>query len=146
MEIPPLHPEIDDLPEATVTLTPTAGDGDPIEVAVKVAAAPADRARGLMEVTDLPPGVGMLFLFDGPRTGGFWMWNTVIPLDIAFADAEGVVHTILAMDPCEASDPNDCPRYTPDEPYVAALEVAQGWFEDNGLAPGAELTWTAPAP
>jgi uncharacterized protein len=141
--LPPLHPAIDGLDETVVTLTTPTGD---VEVLAKVAAAPEDRARGLMEVTDLPDGAGMLFLFDEDRTGGFWMWNTVIPLDIAFVDADGVVHTTATMTPCEAERSTQCPTTAPTEPYRAALEVPDGWFERSGVRAGATMTWTTPVP
>lgn len=141
--LPALHPAIDGLDETVVTLTAPAGA---VEVLAKVAVDPQDRARGLMEVTDLPDGAGMLFLFGEERTGGFWMWNTVIPLDIAFADADGLVHTTATMPPCEAERSTQCPVTAPAEPYRAALEVPAGWFERSGVRPGATMTWTTPAP
>lgn len=140
---PPLHPAIDDLPVATVVLEQ---DGDIVEVAVRVAADDASRRRGLMEVEDLPDGAGMLFLFARERTGGFWMWNTLVPLDIAFAGADGVVHTVATMVPCEAEEPAGCPITAPDAPYVTALEVPAGWFAQAGLGPGAQLSWSELVP
>lgn len=141
--LPPLHPAIDGLDETVVTLTtPTAE----IEVLAKVAVAAEDRARGLMEVTDLPGGAGMLFLFEQDRTGGFWMWNTVLPLDIAFADADGVIHTTATMTPCEQERSTQCPVTAPAEPYRAALEVPAGWLQRAGVRAGATMTWTTPAP
>lgn len=141
--LPPLHPAIDGLEETVVTLTTADGA---VAVRAKVAAAAEDRARGLMEVTDLPDGAGMLFLFDDDRTGGFWMRNTVIALDIAFAGAQGRIHTTTTMTPCEAERAADCPVTSPAEPYRAALEVPAGWFDGAGVGPGATMTWTDPAP
>jgi uncharacterized protein len=143
-DVPPLHPQIDDLPESRVTIEGT-GDVE-VVVDVKVAATPDQRRRGLMEVEDLPGGTGMLFLFDRERTGGFWMYNTPVPLDIAFIGADDTIVDIVAMDPCGSSDPDGCPTYPPAEPYVAALEVPQAWFAWQGVEPGARLTWTEPAP
>ena len=40
-----------------------------------------------MNVTDLPEGAGMLFVFPEEKMGSFWMKDTLIPLDIAFFDA-----------------------------------------------------------
>lgn len=141
--LPPLHPAIDGLDETVVTLTTPAGE---IEVLAKVAAAAEDRARGLMEVTALPDGAGMLFLFDEDRTGGFWMWNTLVPLDIAFADADGLVHTTATMTPCEAERSSQCPVTAPGEPYRVALEVPAGWLERSDVRAGASMTWTTPVP
>lgn len=141
--VPELHPAVDDLAETVVTIVSGGVDH---EVVTKVAAAGEERARGLMEVPALPEGVGMLFLFDHERTGGFWMWNTLIELDIAFIGADGVAHTLATMVPCEAERSSDCPVTSPPEPYRAALEVPGGWFERVGIEPGARVTWDEPRP
>lgn len=141
--VPPLHPAIDGLPEAVVVLA--SGDTQ-VEVDVKIAADDTSRRRGLMEVEDLPDGAGMLFVFEEERRGGFWMWNTLVPLDIAFAGADGLVHTVATMVPCEEDEPADCPITTPDAPYVAALEVPAGWFDRVGVGLGTTLTWSDPVP
>lgn len=144
LRLPPLHPAIDHLDETLVTLTTTAGED--VEVAAKVAATDAERRRGLMEVEQLPAGSGMLFLFEAERDGGFWMWNTLIELDIAFADSRGVIHTVATMTPCGSEDPADCPSTPPDAPYTSALEVPGGWFDEVGVTPGATIVWTEPVP
>jgi uncharacterized membrane protein (UPF0127 family) len=140
-ELPTLGPELDGLPTTTVTVETS---DDRVEVAAWIAADDPSRRRGLMEVEELPDGVGMLFLFAAERTSGFWMWNTRIPLDIGFVAADGTMHTIATMVPCEASEPADCPITAPELPYVAALEVPAGWFARAGVEAGATLTWTEP--
>ena len=142
--LPPLHPAIDHLDEAVVTVTTTGGED--VEVGAKVATTDAERRRGLMEVEQLPAGTGMLFLFEAERDGGFWMWNTLIELDIAFADSSGVIHTVATMTPCGSEDPADCPITAPDAPYTSALEVPGGWFDEVGVTPGATMAWTEPVP
>lgn len=127
--VPPLHPSIDDYPEATVGLEAPDGDTS-IAVAVKVANTSERRQHGLMEVEDLPDGVGMVFLFDSDRDSGFWMKNTRVPLDIAFAAVDGSIVSILQMEPC-TSDP--CTIYRPDDDYRYALEVPKGWFGEVGV-------------
>lgn len=54
-----------------------------------VADTPEARSAGLMDVHDLPPDRGMLFLFDDEEPRSFWMANTPIALDIIFADTDG---------------------------------------------------------
>ena len=142
--LPPLHPAIDHLDETLVTLTTTSGVD--VEVAAKVAVTDAERRRGLMAVERLPAGTGMLFLFEAERDGGFWMWNTLIELDIAFADSRGEIHTVATMTPCGSEDPGDCPSTIPDAAYTSALEVPGGWFDEVGVTPGATIVWTEPAP
>ncbi len=141
--VPPLHPEIDDLDEAIARIT--TPEGETVEVEVKVAATDTDRRRGLMEVTELPEGAGMLFLFEEERTSGFWMWNTWVELDIAFAAADGEIVAVGTMVPCETSRA-DCPVTAPEEPYVTALEVPGGSLSDAGVTAGAQLTWSEPVP
>lgn len=127
--VPPLHPSIDGYPEATLRLVPPVDD-TPVLLPVKVAATAERRAHGLMEVDHLPDGTGMWFVFDQPHTGGFWMKNTLVPLDIAFVAADGTVEAVLQMDPC-VEDP--CPVYDPGVAYTTALEVPQGWFAGIGF-------------
>jgi uncharacterized protein len=137
-EVPPLHPSVDDYPEAWVAIT--REDGEPIELPVKHADTGDRRAHGLMEVPDLPAGTGMLFTFDAERAGGFWMKNTLVPLDIAFVDSDDEIVAILAMDPCD-SDP--CEVYEPGASYLSALEVPQGWFAAQGVTVGDRLVHEA---
>ncbi|HET9249393.1 MAG TPA: DUF192 domain-containing protein [Actinomycetota bacterium] len=100
---------------------------------VEVADAPDEQRRGLMGVVLLPADEGMAFVFDEPTETTFWMKDTLIPLSIAFVDADGVVVGIREMEPCEA-DP--CPSYGVDRPFVLAVEANRGWFADRGIGPG----------
>lgn len=111
-----------------------------LAIAAKVADTSERRQQGLMRVPELPDEAGMLFLFEQANTGGFWMRNTLVPLDIAYLD-EGEIVTIREMDPC-AEMP--CETYDPDAPYTAALEVRQGLLTESGVEVGDRVTWTEP--
>jgi hypothetical protein len=76
-----------------------------------------------MRVTDLGGLDGMLFVFQADSSGGFWMKNTVIPLDIVFFTADGGFVDALTMAPC-TEDP--CPTYRPNGSYRYALEAPAG--------------------
>ena len=119
-----------------VVLIETAG-GDEVVVAVEVADSAEERQVGLMGRESLPDDAGMIFLFDEDTSGGFWMKDTLIPLSIAFADADGTIVSVLDMEPCEA-DP--CEIYDPGVPYRSALEVNQGAFSRWGVEEGDRLT------
>ena len=119
--------------EAQVRLT--NGDAT-VELDAFVADTPKLRRQGLQGWPSLPERTGMVFAYAADSTGGFWMKDTLIPLSIAFADAEGRIHTIRQMEPCEAQP---CPSYAPNAPYRHALEVNQGLFDELGVAPGWRL-------
>jgi uncharacterized membrane protein (UPF0127 family) len=100
-------------------------DEGTVTVAVEIADEPAERARGLMNRTSLPPDTGMMFLFPKDTDSAFWMKNTLIPLSIAFYEADGRIVRILEMTPCRA-DP--CRLYSPGAAYRGALEANRGAF------------------
>lgn len=106
-------------------------------VRVQVAEEPQQSEIGLMGRTSLPEDAGMIFVFPGEFQGGFWMKNTLIPLSIAFIDGDGVIVDILDMQPCDAEP---CDVYTPDTPYVQALEVNLGAFDGWGIEEGDTAT------
>ncbi len=108
-----------------------------VELDALVAESPEARATGLMHVRSMPEDDGMVFLFDGETQGAFYMKNTLIPLSIAFWDADGRIVDVLDMQPCER-DP--CELHAPSDPYVGALEVNQGFFERHGIDEGDVVT------
>ncbi|MEW6059283.1 MAG: DUF192 domain-containing protein [Actinomycetota bacterium] len=106
---------------------------EPTHLVVEIADTPQARQQGLMGRTSLDPDAGMAFLFDAPTRDAFWMKNTLIPLSIAFWDRQGRIVAVLDMEPCTV-DP--CPTYRPDVPYVGAVEVNLGFFQDHGVKVG----------
>jgi len=92
---------------------------------VAVADDPARRAQGLMGVQDLGSLRGMLFVFPEDTTGGFWMKDTPLALDIAFFAADGSLVGSFTMTPCPS---DECPTYRPAGPYRFALEAPAGGF------------------
>jgi uncharacterized membrane protein (UPF0127 family) len=104
-----------------------------VEVTAEIADNDELRGRGLMNRDSLAENHGMLFVYGTAQVRSFWMRNTRIPLDIAFIDANGVIINIEQMEP--QSDHN----YYSQGPMMYALEMDQGWFEANGVGPGARL-------
>lgn len=135
---------LDHLPRVDVLLGGSTDDDAVLVVTALVADTAQARSRGLQAVTDLPSDAGMLFVFPGRARvaedrAGFWMLDTPIPLDIAFA-ADGVVVGVATMLPCVAAP---CPITHPGVPYDAALEVSAGLLSDAGVGPGARFAWRA---
>ncbi len=93
---------------------------DDRQMVVAVADTPEARSRGLMGLTDLGGVDGMLFLFEADTESGFWMKDTLIPLDIAFFADDGTFVDMLTMEPCTTGD---CPTYHAGGPYRYAVEA-----------------------
>lgn len=114
----------------TVTVGTQAG---PVVLSVEVADDPDERRAGLSGRESLAEDAGMLFVYPETRRGGFWMKDTLIPLTIAFLDADGRVLEIVDMEPCRA-DP--CPVHDPNVAYRNALEVPAGALARLGVTVG----------
>jgi uncharacterized membrane protein (UPF0127 family) len=91
-----------------------------------------------MKRTTLSGHVGMLFTFPGLTTETFYMKDTVIPLSIAFFDANGRFVSAADMTPCPPNvDP--CTTYAAARAYRYALEVPRGQLGPLGAGPGSVL-------
>lgn len=112
----------------------TGADGSEHALCVLVADTEEERARGLMERTDLGEHDGMAFVHPEDTTSGFYMRNTPLPLTVAWFDAEGGFVSSADMAPC--ADVDGCPTYRPAGPYRLAVEVAQGRAAEHGIGPG----------
>ena len=94
------------------------------------------RTVGLMHRKELPQGKGMLFVFPWQDDQSFWMRDTHIPLDIAFADARGKILNIETGEPLSEAPVKSA------SPAMYVLEVPKGWFAFRGLEPGVILNLT----
>lgn len=111
---------------------------DTFRLGVEVAETESQRRNGLMHRTSLAADSGMIFIFqqEQPPDGVFWMYNTLIPLSIAFMDKDGTIGNIRQMEPCPSQYPQYCPNYEARVPYWSALEVNLGYFEEHGIGIG----------
>lgn len=127
-QVPPIHPSVDDYDRGEVVLT--GPDGQRWELPVLVARTSEERQHGLMEVPEMPDGTGMAFVFEDDRDGGFWMFGTLMDIDIVYVSATGQPVATFTMVPC-AERP--CPSYPPGARYRNTLEVPGGFWDRIGF-------------
>ncbi|HBG65782.1 MAG TPA: hypothetical protein DDW78_04865 [Treponema sp.] len=116
------------LPERTLLIS--TADGRSVAVQAEIARKEEERNYGFMNRKHIPAGTGMLFVFESDQVLRFWMKDTPHPLSIAYIDADGVIRDILDMTPYSTASVKSSVsvRY--------ALEVPQGWFAEEHIAPG----------
>ena len=102
-----------------------------------LAATAQQQAQGLMGRTDLSGYDGMLFRFERDVQAGFYMKDTLIPLSIAWFDADGRFVSATDMPPC--GDQPTCPTFNAEAAYRYALEVPQGGLSRLDIGPGTRL-------
>ena len=102
-------------------------------IRAEVADSMGTRMEGLMHRKSMPEGAGMVFVFDELAPHCMWMKNTLIPLSVAFIDAQGAIINIADMQP--HSEQSHCAA----RPARHALEMNKGWFAQRGIKPGAKL-------
>lgn len=113
----------------TITLTGPFGT---VDFTVEIADTPDTRGQGLMFRESMPAQSGMLFIYSVERAVAFWMKNTLIPLDMIFIDARGVVRKVHSN-----AIPGDLTSIPSDGPALAVLEINGGLSAEIGIAPGA---------
>jgi uncharacterized membrane protein (UPF0127 family) len=109
-------------------------------IRAEVASTFETRAQGLMFRKYLGPNEGMLFVFPQAEAQCMWMKNTLIPLSVAFMDAQGKIVTIAEMKP--QTENSHCAA----APAKFALEMTGGWFAAKGIKAGATLQGLSKAP
>ncbi len=101
---------------------------------VELADTADERAVGLMNRDNLASSAGMLFVYDTPGRASFWMKNTLIPLDIIFADQTGRVTQVHAQ-----ARPLDETPIDGGEDVSLVLEINGGLAKRLGIEAGSVL-------
>lgn len=110
---------------------------DDTVIGAEVAGTPEEQQRGLMFRRALAPDRGMLFNFTSYEERPFWMFQTLIPLDIIWMNPQGVIVEISAdTPPCGSTNPVDCPNYGGSVKSQSVLEIAGGQAAAHGLKVG----------
>lgn len=101
---------------------------------VEIADTVAERNRGLMFRESMPSAGGMLFVYEQPQDVAFWMKNTLIPLDMIFADGTGRVMRVHAD-----AVPGDLTPIPGGSDIQFVLEINAGMAKRLGITEGAEM-------
>ena len=101
---------------------------------VEVAETEALREKGLMFRDHMASSAGMIFVYPAPRHAQFWMKNTLIPLDMVFADQTGRVTVVHPN-----AIPGDLTPIDGGKNVSYILEINGGLAARMGIVPGAEL-------
>src|SRR6516225_7899828 len=115
-------------------------------VHLEVASTEAEIEHGLMYRTSLPEDCGMVFLFAPPLAVKFWMYHTLISLDMYFIHNGKIVRICQNVPPCRSENPMDCPTYPEGERCVVSevLELNGGYTKRHGIKEGDSVVFELP--
>jgi uncharacterized membrane protein (UPF0127 family) len=108
-----------------------ASGGRELKFEVDLATNDAERSRGLMFRKQLGAYEGMLFDFYQEMPVSFWMKNTLIPLDMVFIAADGMIRHVHAN-----AVPLSTDTIPSRFPVRAVLEINGGSAALLGIKPG----------
>lgn len=106
-----------------------------VSLRIEYAETNAAREKGLGGRASIPKNYGMLFIFPKPNYYGFWMKDTLVPLDIFWLDNKGRV-VYIARDVATSSFPN---VFYPSAPALYVLETDAGFAQMHNIATGTPL-------
>lgn len=101
---------------------------------VEIADSEAERSKGLMFREHMAASAGMLFVYEQPKHAYFWMKDTLLPLDMVFADASGLVTAVHSN-----AVPLDETPIDGGAEVAVVLEINAGLAKRMGIAPGSVL-------
>ena len=104
-----------------------------VNLDLEIANTDTKRKRGLMFRDRLDQNQGMIFIWPNSDTRCMWMKNTSIPLSVAYLSKTGHVLEIHDLNPY--SEEPICSN----QKAKMALEMKQGWFQNNKIGVGQQL-------
>ncbi|HYF13289.1 MAG TPA: DUF192 domain-containing protein [Candidatus Paceibacterota bacterium] len=115
-------------PEGTLRISGTA-------ITFEIADTDEERIRGLSGRPSLRTGHGLLFIFPEEGNHGIWMKDMKFPIDIIWADREGIIVTIARN-----VSPDTYPQsFYPSKPARYVLELPAGTVDERGILEGMTL-------
>lgn len=113
----------------------TIGEFGGVSLSIEYATTEAEREKGLSGRESIPSDYGMLFVFPKDDFYGFWMKDTLVPLDIFWLDSKGQVVSIL-RDVATSTYPN---VFYPTTPARYVLETVAGFARVHNILNGTPL-------
>ena len=105
--------------------------GGELTFMIEIANTPELRTIGLMHRSNLPASHGMLFDFSRTAPVSMWMKNTLIPLDMLFIRADGIIANIA-----ERAVPGSLTPINSHGPVRSVLEINGGVSARLGIKAG----------
>ena len=143
VDTPLASPESSREPPTATVETPPQIEGPMVKVGdavfpVELALTGEEQFQGLSGREVLPPGTGMLFIYEQESRFSFWMKEMQFPLDIVWIGANcTVVDVALDVPPPEQGQTlEELPRFSPKEPVQYVLEINAGEFSASGIGLG----------
>lgn len=100
-----------------------------------IATSSIDKERGLGGRFSMPADEGMLFVFSPEGQYGFWMKDTLVPLDMVWIKTDKTVAGVARN-----VTPDTYPQiFLPPQPILYVLELNAGAAEKFGIATGTPL-------
>lgn len=111
-------------------------DKGKVTLNVEVATTPAQQEQGLMFRKSMAQDHGMIFYSKEPRTIAMWMKNTLIPLDMVFIDAHGVVRKVV-----KNATPESLNIISSGGPVLAVIELNGGAADYYHITDGSQVMY-----
>ena len=118
-----------ELPKEPLTIV--TRDGQRHVFQVEMAKDPQQQIVGLMFRKSVPADGGMLFIWPAPEVSHMWMKNTLVPLDMVFIRADGVIDSIA-----ENTVPHSLRDISSQGQVIATLELQGGVTARLGISVG----------
>ena len=131
----PKSTTLEDFPTRPITLP----GGQVIRVETMISR--FDLLRGMMFRTSLAPDRGMLFVHPKAGNYSYFMYQTLIPLDIIWLDPNRtIVEMVENAPPCK-TQASKCDQYGGKQFSAYVLELAGGMVKKDGLKIGQTIQW-----
>jgi len=101
----------------------------------------AGALRGMQFRNSIAPDHGMLYAHRIPGKYGYWMYQTLIPLDMIWMDPKDKVVEIVENAPPCKTPASQCPHYGGNEVAQYVLELGAGMVKKYGVKVGDTISW-----